>query len=312
MPCYSPLTGYVTYGTSKNGKKDIVWKKPAKYKEEVTVGCGQCIGCRLGRAQKWALRCAHEMQLHPTNSFVTLTYDDKHLPNDYSLQKDHLQKFFKRLRRAIEPKRISYFACGEYGDENWRPHYHAIIFGYNFPDRLSTSFVATQNEYFLSPQLASLWTYGNHSITDANYKTAAYTARYVLKKITGDKAEDHYTRTIMDWNEVTGEVNYYLEDAKLTPEFATMSRNPAIGKKWFEKYKDDVYPSDYLIVDGYKVPVPEYYDKLFEDESSLELEMVKFKRKMHHLLDPDKPSIARLREIDKVKQLKLKEQVRRL
>ena len=311
MPCYHPITGYLV-GKKDNGKKDIVWSKPAAYKEEINVGCGQCIGCRLGRAQKWALRCSHEMQLHSENTFITLTYDDEHLPNDYSLQKHHLQKFFKRLRRAIEPKKISYFACGEYGETTWRPHYHAIVFGYGFPDRIPATFVQSENPYFLSAQLAGLWPDGNHAITDANFQTAAYVARYVLKKITGDMAEDHYTRTIMDWNEHTGEIYYYKENCELTPEFATMSRNPAIGLNWFKKYKTDVYPSDFLIVDGYKVPVPEYYDKLFEDEQAYEYEMVKFRRRLHHILDPDKPSLARLNDIELVKKMKLATNERKL
>ena len=305
MPCYSPLTAY-NKGKKPNGKKDLTFQKPSAYMEEVQIPCGQCIGCRLKHAQKWAIRCDHEMQLHDNNCFVTLTYNDESLPNDYSLIKPHLQKFFKRLRKAIHPKKISFFACGEYGETTWRPHYHAIIFGYDFPDKQSTAFSENKNPYYISAELSGLWKQGNHIIAEANYTTAAYVAQYIIKKQKGETAEDYYTRTIIDWNDVTGEINYLKEDTKLEPEFAQMSRNPAIGKNWFNKYKTDCFPSDYLILNGNKVPIPDYYNKLYENEETHKYELTKFKRKMSYLLSEDKPTLKRLREIENVKKLQLK------
>ena len=90
--------------------------------------CGSCTGCRLEQSRQWAVRCFHESQLHKDNSFITLTYNPENLPADNSISKDELQRFFKRLRRKIEPKKVRYFACGEYGDKTERPHYHAIVF----------------------------------------------------------------------------------------------------------------------------------------------------------------------------------------
>ena len=310
MPCYSPLTGYVV-GKNKNGKRDIVFSKPRKYIENVDIPCGQCTGCRLGKAQMWALRCAHEMQLHETNSFITLTYDDDHLPIDYSVNKHTLQKFIKRLRKTVSPRKISYFACGEYG-ETWRPHYHLIIFNYDFPDKLSTSFTQSTNPYFISAELSGLWKEGNHLIANATFETAAYVARYCLKKVNGERAPDHYRKTIMDVHEVTGEIIYYKEDVELEPEFQLMSRNPAIGKEWYKKYKTDVFPSDFLVQDDQKFPIPQYYDKLFESEDSLAFETTKLKRRINNLLKEDKPSLARLRDIENVKKLKLKTLERKL
>jgi hypothetical protein len=304
MPCYSPLTGYVV-GKTEKGKKSIVFSKPnGKYTENIDVPCGQCIGCRLQKTQSWALRCAHEMQLHDRNCFITLTYD--YPPNDYSVNKHELQKFIKRLRKAVSPKKISHFSCGEYGSESFRPHYHCMIFGYDFPDKVSTQVVPGQNPYFLSAQLSGLWPQGNHLIANATFETAAYVARYSLKKVNGEHADKRYKNlTIMDVHNVTGEILFYKEDHDVSPEFALMSRNPAIGKEWYKKYKSEVYPSDYLVHDARKIPVPKYYDKLFESEDALKFGTQKIRRRINQLLRDDKPSVARLRDIENVKQMQL-------
>lgn len=278
MPCYSPLRAYVEHGKkTDNGKKSIVFKKPKLYKEEINLPCGQCMGCRLLRSSIWAVRCMHEASLHDDNCFITLTYDDEHLPDDYSLRKHHFQDFLKRLRKDIYPIKIRYFMCGEYGEESWRPHYHAILFGYDFPDKIRVQNKETENPYYLSSQLTKLWPKGNHLIADCTYETAAYVARYCTKKITGEKADYHYHRTIIDWNEFTGEIHHYSE-VDLVPEYSTMSKRPAIGKEWYDKFKQDCYPSDYLIQDGRKVPVPKYYDKLFEAENEEEFRVQKIRR----------------------------------
>ena len=242
----------------------------------------------------------HEIQLHDDNCFITLTYDDEHMPSDYSLRKEDFQKFLKRLRDHIKPKKIRYFMCGEYGEDSWRPHYHAIIFNYDFPDKLRVQSKEVDNPYYISPELSSLWPYGYHIIAEANFDTAAYVARYCTKKITGDKAETHYHRTILDWNEFTGEI-YHYEEVQLEPEYATMSKKPAIGKEWFDKYKTDCYPSDFLIVDGRKVPIPKYYDKLLEIENEYLLKQQKAVRKVKAMLHPEEQTFMRLYQREKAK-----------
>jgi len=273
--------------------------------EELDVPCGQCIGCKLLRSIAWASRCMHEIQLHEQNCFITLTYDDEHMPSDYSLRKEDFQKFMKRLRHAIKPRKIRYFMCGEYGEESWRPHYHAIIFNYSFPDKLRVQMREVENPYYISTELSSLWPYGHHIIAEANFDTAAYVARYCTKKITGEKAHDHYNRIILDWNEFTGEIFHYQE-VDLEPEYATMSKKPAIGKEWFDKYKSDCYPSDFLIVDGRKVPIPKYYDKLLEMENAYLLKQQKAVRKVNAMLHPEENTFMRLYQREKAKKAQIK------
>lgn len=109
MPCYSPLKGYrdgATGGLCFDRKLDSKGNSSAP--EEMEVPCGQCLGCRLDRARMWTSRIIHEASLHEYdhgNSFVTLTYDDKNLPNNWSLDKRHFQLFMKRLRKFFFYKR---------------------------------------------------------------------------------------------------------------------------------------------------------------------------------------------------------------
>lgn len=269
--------------------------------EELSLPCGQCIGCKLTRSITWATRAMHEAQEHENNCFITLTYNNANIPEDYSLDKTHFQKFLKRLRRQIEPAKISYFMAGEYGDETWRPHYHALIFGYDFPDKIQVQSKDVSNPYFLSTQLTSLWKKGNHIITNLTFETAAYVARYCTKKITGEKAEAHYNRIISDWDEITGEINTYQE-VQLEPEYGTMSRKPAIGKTWLEKYMGDCYPSDYLIVNNRKLPIPKYYDKQLEKEDSFLYTQQKAARKIKAILT-EHDDLQRLSQIAHVKKL---------
>ena len=135
MPCYRPLVGYRSVKIGPTGKRPVVFKaRDAFFDHQVKVRCGQCIGCRLEKARQWALRCSHEASLHENNCFVTLTYSDKNLPKYNSLELRDFQKFMKRLRKHFDGG-IRFFHCGEYGDKNGRPHYHAILFGIDFDDR---------------------------------------------------------------------------------------------------------------------------------------------------------------------------------
>ena len=138
MTCYAPLHGYYSQERNpKTGKRSVVFSRNSGYDDRrVSVPCGQCIGCRLERSRQWAVRCVHESSLHRFSSFITLTYNDEHLPSDRSLNVEHFQRFMKRLRKHLEPLKIRFFHCGEYGDKFRRPHYHAIVFGYDFPDRI--------------------------------------------------------------------------------------------------------------------------------------------------------------------------------
>jgi hypothetical protein len=292
MPCYSPIKGYKGSKNS-NGKYPIVFNK--KYSPmgiPVEVPCGQCIGCRLEYSRQWAVRCMHEAQLHDQNCFITLTYDNEHLPEDGSLKKEHFQKFMKRLRKKYG--KVRFYHCGEYGENTNRPHYHACLFGFSFPDQ---KYWKTHNGqmYFVSKSLEKIWGKGFCTIGAVTFQSAAYVARYMLKKRKGKDAEAHYTRI----DPITGEVYY------LTPEYTTMSRKPGIAKDWFDKYKNDVYPHDYVVVNGKKVKPPKYYDVQLEIEDLHTHELIKSERKLNAKKHVDNNTPRRLQDREQVQLAKL-------
>lgn len=220
--------------------------------------CGQCVGCRLERSRQWAVRMVHEASLHEHNSFITLTFDEPSLQardNPMSLDKREFQLFMKRLRKKFPGRKVRYYMCGEYGDRFLRPHYHAILFGIDFDDKVLEK-VQDGRQYFSSALLRSAWPYGNNIITDVNFDTCAYVARYIMKKSLGKDAWKSYVKYVTDDGEMIG---YRL------PEYTTMSRRSGIGKAWLDKYLTDVYPKDrvFLRGRGYSRP-PKYYDTQFE------------------------------------------------
>ena len=125
--------------------------------DPVRVPCSKCIGCRLERSRQWAVRCVHEASLYENNSFITLTYRDDCIPENGSLDPDAFQKFLKRLRYYAGPFR--FFGCGEYGEKTKRPHYHACLFNFDFPDRVLWK-QHRDVSYFRSALLEKCWPYG--------------------------------------------------------------------------------------------------------------------------------------------------------
>ena len=294
MPCYSPLKGFKDLYTG-----GLTFNRSSGY-EKMDVACGQCLGCRLDYSRMWAVRIVHEAtcwELDQGSCFVTLTYRDPsectitqlengyHVPDDWSLNLKHFQDFMKRLRKAFYPQKIRFFHVGEYGRRCkhgidltvvrcplcfvGRPHYHACLFNVSFPDLQSYASDDGVLRY-TSPMLESIWKYGFVDVGDLNYASAAYGARYILKKITGSRAGDHYMSYDMN-----GEITF------LRPEYTTMSRRPGIGYDWFQKYKSDVFPSDEVPVPGFGVikKVPRYYEEIFKEERPLSLEEIKATRR---------------------------------
>lgn len=267
----------------------------------IDLPCGQCIGCRLERSRQWAVRCMHEAQMHEDNAFLTLTYSDGWLPPGGTLVKKDFQDFMKRYRDYLSPRRISFYHCGEYGEQTFRPHYHALIFGHDFKDKKVYS--KERDDYiYTSETLDSLWKMGECKIGAVTFESAAYVARYVMKKVTGEQAKNHYFGVDKD----TGECY------DLLPEYATMSRNPAIGKRWLEKYQDDVYPRDEVIVRGHITRPPRYYDTQYEKSQGTILGRIKGSRKASAAAHADDQTIARLRTREKVKKAQISQLKRTL
>lgn len=200
------------------------------------------------------MRCLHEASLHQDNAFITLTYSESNLPRGGSLDYSDFQNFMKRLRKRVGGK-VRFYCGGEYGEEHMRPHFHACLFGYDFPDKVYYKKTASGESIYTSKLLESLWPLGLSSIGSVTFESAAYIARYCVQKVTGDLAEAHY-RVVTDDGEIIDRV----------PEFNHMSLKPGIGKPWLDKFRSDVFPRDYVVVNGVKTKPPKYYDRLFEKE----------------------------------------------
>jgi len=254
VACYHPLKAWKTTGKTARGKAEIVFNQPNGFALPVELACGQCIGCRIDKSQQWATRINHEAQFHAHKCFLTLTYSPQNLPAGASLVPRDLTLFLKRLRKAHSATRMRYFACGEYGDTTARPHYHVILFGYDFPDKREHSKTGQGHQQFTSEELDKLWGLGQCIIGSVNWSSAAYVARYVIKKINGEKANEHYKSI----NQQTGEI-FDREH-----EFIRMSRRPGIGAEFSQNFASDLYPSDFTVVQGKRKKIPAYYDKQLE------------------------------------------------
>lgn len=266
MPCYHPLSAW--YGDRlPSGKRAITFTKPAAgvyERAQLELPCGQCIGCRLERSRQWAMRCVHEASLHRHNCFITLTYDERNNPGTLILR--DYQLFMKRLRKHLGGQRVRFFHCGEYGEQFARPHYHAILFGHDFQDRRPWS---NRNGVPLdrSPTLEKLWPHGFSTVGNVTFESAAYVARYIVKKINGPDAGRHYLGR--------------------KPEYVTMSRRPGIAADWFKRYRNDVLNYDHVVIRGRGVfKPPKFYDRILDNENPAMLRNIKYNRQREALDNP--------------------------
>lgn len=322
MACFHPVTGYRgKFPNPGTGRTPLVFTQQdaADRDYPIKIPCGRCIGCRLERSRQWAIRCVHEASMYENNCFITLTFAPEHLPKDGSLAKSDFQLFMKRLRKRFG-KGVRYFHCGEYGEhctncgkarylcsricKNWsptlgRPHYHACLFNFNFTDRTHWS---TRDGVPLdtSQILSDLWGLGFCTVGDVTFESAAYVARYVTKKITGDPAENHYT----SMNPTTGEIHPVL------PEYTTMSRRPGIGRPWLDKYTSDVYPHDRVILRGREMRPPKYYDSQIQLANPETFDHIKESRMQTAKRIAHDNTYERLRVRETLQEIKLKELTR--
>lgn len=297
MACFHPLTAYQV----PNG--EILFHDTGKGRP-LKLPCGQCIGCRIDHSRDWAMRCVHEASMHQDNCFITLTYNPQNMPPDGGLIKRDFQLFMKRLRKSLGSKKIRFYMCGEYGDRNNRPHYHAIIFGYNFDDWMYLFDSPSGEPIYTSPTLEKIWGFGFVTVGTVTYESAAYVARYCLKKVNGKLADQihpetglkHYER----YNDFTGEL------VEVLPEYSVMSRGGkngrGIGYDWIRKYTRDCYPKDFTTIRGVRLPLPRYYDKYLESIDPMMYDDIKEGRIIQMLDMSDDNTPLRLSVREKVKE----------
>jgi len=284
MACLQPLRGFRSRRLTEKGKRGIVFHAKDGFVDlPVVLRCGRCISCRLERSRQWAMRCVHEASLHDENVFLTLTFCDKYLEPSGSLVKSDFQRFMKRLRKFVENRgegrRIRFYHAGEYGElcsdckasrlrcmcnrfrvSIGRPHHHVIIFGMDFSDKVLWKCVDGIRLY-RSKALELLWPYGFASVGDVTFESAAYVARYVVKKITGIPAALYYGGRL--------------------PEYSTMSRRPGIARQWYEQFRSDVFPLDEVVIrGGVKCRPPQYYSRLFSVDNPDEYGSIVAKREL--------------------------------
>lgn len=255
MACSSPVPRYWAATINPSGRRSLVRDFSLSTGSGVVVWtrCGSCIRCKLDRASDWAIRISHEASLYRDNCFITLTYSNDDLPKGNSLVKSHFQDFMKRLRDwslTHRGRSLRYYASGEYGDLFGRPHYHAILLDFDFPDKVRE---VKRGDYdvFSSAILRDKWKFGHSEIGSVTHESAGYVARYCTKKITGDMALEHY---------------HYVDENGSShwrqPEFSLQSQS--IGKPWLERFHTDVYNGDFVFMNGAKLRPPRAYDKRFE------------------------------------------------
>lgn len=253
-------------------------------REYIEIPCGKCVGCRLEYSRQWANRCMLELQYHDSAYFVTLTYDDAHLPHGNYVDEDgnpcqsdtlvprHLQLFLKLLRRHRPSDNIRFYACGEYGSKTARPHYHLIIFGLHLDDLTFYKSSFDGHSYYTSQLISDCWRdcagdglpRGFAVVADVTWETCAYVARYCMKKLNGTLV------SIYD--------KYDLE-----PEFCRMSRRPGLAAKYYEDHKDEVYDYDKIVIStskgGKSFKPPRYYDQKYDIEYPEEMSAIKQHRR---------------------------------
>lgn len=225
-----------------------------KLEDLIAVPCGHCEDCLKANARAWSIRILEEAKQYKNNYFITLTYDDEHLPLNGSLVKDEISKFNKKLKTYLNRLGMNsyfrFFGVGEYGSQTFRPHYHVIYFNLDLPDIRLWRKNELGQFIFRSDFLESCWSMGNIEIGSVSVQSACYVARYC------DKKKKNLTREDLD----------LMKKFNLEPEFSCMSRRPGIGANYIVNLIDNVKNGVYKI--QYKnnnFSIPKFYTKKFEE-----------------------------------------------
>lgn len=254
------------------------------------IPCRKCIGCRLDYSRDWANRGYLEAKTNPNhNYFITLTYDDEHLPIDEkittkegktyernetwkgNLKPERLSKFIHDIRQYFERnythKSIKYIACGEYGEQNERPHYHIILFNCPFPIDTFYNTKIIDKQYFSQNKIIErYWKDGISNISTANWSTIAYVCRYVTKKLYGNNADDERAKK--------GQIAEFIRVSK------------GIGKKYWDENKETILETDSITIQNgsgvHTTKPPKYYTRLLKKENPKMYENLKTKREIQN------------------------------
>jgi len=294
MACFHPMVAW------QLDDGQVTFKQAGAIRRELKLPCGGCVGCRSERSRMWSIRVMNEASLHEVNSYVTLTYAPEYLPDNASLQYRDYQLFMKRLRKQFGP--VRFYMCGEYGERDKRPHYHACLFGVGFGDRKPWGKNNNGDVLYRSKTLENLWPQGISTVGNVTEQSAAYVARYIMKKVTGQAADQHYR--VVD--EDTGEL------VKIVPEFTRMSLKPGIGADWIKRYKKDVMSGDAVVIKGRKMRPPRYYDKYLKEEEPDHSEHIEYSRYLNSKKFVDDNSPERLSVREKVTEAALRFKKREL
>lgn len=147
----------------------------------IEVGCGHCLACGMKYTNEWSTRIILEASAHEHSYFVTLTYDDDHLPDDRKLRKRDVQLFIKRLRKMY-PEQVRYYVCGEYGGQTFRPHYHCALFGLNLDNDLDPFYRDNNGvQMYKCPLLSDIWRNGYITVAPFSEHCAPYICKYMNK-----------------------------------------------------------------------------------------------------------------------------------
>ena len=289
---YQELNEYLknlpeTYKDYTNNGRCIIWK----YVSYQQIPCGHCMSCRLKYSKQWATRCVLESESWEENWFLTLTYNDEHHEiseeftdkNGYTWTNDgswngclnpkDLQKFNKDLREYYRTHfnhiGIRFYGCGEYGSESGRDHFHEIMFNLPIKPSMLKYYKTTKdgNILYTCPEIEKIWGKGFVTIAHMNWSTAAYVARYVTKKWTGEASITHYG--------ILGQI----------PEFCRMSNRPGIGREYYEKHKEAIYKTDEILMKKFNdktivLKPPKYYDSIYDIEYPDDMEKIKARRQL--------------------------------
>lgn len=261
MPCTCPIDAWPP-DPAVGGPIVFTSRKSYQGAKAFQIPCGHCIGCRIDYMTDWSTRMVCESYMHQTSYFITTTYSDKHLPDNYSLNKTHHQLFIKRLREHFYPTPARFVCAGEYGTNTLRPHYHYILFGITFADLKIYRRSTKGNYLYTSQTLHDLWGMGNCTIGTFTPSSASYAAGYIVKRFHASDQEAKqawYTRI----HPLTG------EQVQVIPEFLLSSRRPGIGMPWFLKYGEHIPYDDFIVIEGKRRRVPRYFfNKLTEDQQA--------------------------------------------